>query len=54
MKSIPPSAAVENIGQLTSVRTSISRKMKDLLIKIVKTKIVVKFVRKPKKWYCVC
>jgi len=20
----------------------------------VKTKIVVKFVRKPKKWYCVC
>ena len=29
MKNIPPSAAVENIGQLTIVRTSISRKMKD-------------------------
>jgi len=27
--------------------------MKDLK-KIAKTKIVVKFVRKPKKWYCVC
>jgi len=32
MKNVPPLAAVENIGQLTRVRTSISRKMKDLIL----------------------
>jgi|TARA_B110000977_G_scaffold161034_1_gene205763 hypothetical protein len=32
MKNIPPSAAVENIGQWTKVRTSIPRKMKLLQI----------------------